>query len=281
MANPTGSSLLVIERLLRDRDGIWRQIIEERDLKQLTVQMLTSSALSLALYGAVLGASNGPLQAVSSFVKLPLLFLATLAICLPTLYLFNLVFGAKLSVLQALTLIMVTITVTAVLTLAFAPISLFFLITAQSYPFFKLLNVAILVLTALVGLRFLTAGMTALNDHQLKVASRPPALPPAVELPADKPAAAKENGAVLTAPAPVKRLSDIGGRPGELPPGERPASMTLLYIWILLFGFVGTQLAWTLRPFFGSPDKPFQLFRSIGGTFYADILQTIGRLIGG
>ncbi|WP_309238154.1 hypothetical protein [Actinoplanes aureus] len=271
----------MIERLLRDRDGIWRQIIEERDLKQLTVQMLTSSALSLALYGAVLGASNGPLQAVSSFVKLPLLFLATLAICLPTLYLFNLVFGAKLSVLQALTLIMVTITVTAVLTLAFAPISLFFLITAQSYPFFKLLNVAILVLTALVGLRFLTAGMTALNDHQLKVASRPPALPPAVELPADKPAAAKENGAVLTAPAPVKRLSDIGGRPGELPPGERPASMTLLYIWILLFGFVGTQLAWTLRPFFGSPDKPFQLFRSIGGTFYADILQTIGRLIGG
>jgi hypothetical protein len=286
MANPTGSSLLVIERLLRDRDGIWRQIIEERDLKQLTTQMLISSAFSLALYGAVLGASNGWLQAVSSFVKLPLLFLATLAICLPTLYLFNLVFGAKLSVLQALTLIMVSITVTAVLTLAFAPISLFFLITAQSYSFFKLLNVAILFLTAVVGLRFLTAGMTALNEHQLKAATRAPALPPAVELPVEANGASaekKENGAVLTAPAPapVKRLSDIGARPGELPPGERPASMTLLYIWILLFGFVGTQLAWTLRPFFGSPDKPFQLFRSIGGTFYADIFQTIGNLIGG
>ncbi|WP_328460652.1 hypothetical protein OHA21_30375 [Actinoplanes sp. NBC_00393] len=287
MANPPGNSLLVIERLLRDRNGIWRQIIEERDLKQLTGQMLVSSALSLALYGAVLGASNSALQAVSSFIKLPLLFLATLAICLPTLYLFNLVFGAKLSVLQALTLIMVTITVTAVLTLAFAPISLFFLITAQSYSFFKLLNVAILVLTAVVGLRFLTAGMTALNEHQVKVARRALTLPPAVELPADATTAApekgKENGAVLTAPAPapVKRLSDVGGRPEELPAGERPASMTLLYIWILLFGFVGTQLAWTLRPFFGSPDKPFQLFRSIGGTFYADIFQTIGRLVGG
>ena len=281
MANPSGNSLLVIERLLRDRNGIWRQIIEERDLKQLTSQMLISSAFSLALYGAVLGASNGWLQALSSFVKLPLLFLATLAICLPTLYLFNLVFGAKLSVLQALTLIMVTITVTAVLTLAFAPISLFFLITAQSYSFFKLLNVAILVLTALVGLRFLTAGMRALNEHQLKAATRAPVLPPAVELPAESVSApAKGNGAVLTAPAPVKRLSDTGARPEELPAGERPASMTLLYIWILLFGFVGTQLAWTLRPFFGSPDKPFQLFRSIGGTFYADILETIGRLTG-
>ncbi len=42
--------------------------------------------------------------------------------------------------------------------------------------------------------------------------------------------------------------------------------MILLYIWILLFGFVGTQLAWTLRPLYGSPGAPFELFRDIGGT---------------
>src|SRR6266699_6527578 len=136
METQPGPGLLVIERLLRDRDSVWRQIIEERGLRQLTVQMLGSSAASLALYGAVLGANYGWLQALSSAVKLPLLFLATLAICLPTLYLFNLVFGARLSVLQAVTLIMVAITVTSVLTLAFAPISLFFLITAHSYQFF-------------------------------------------------------------------------------------------------------------------------------------------------
>src|SRR3954468_22798202 len=165
MDTQPGSGLLIIERILRDRDGIWRQIIEERDLGRLTVQMLVSSAISLALYGAVLGANYGWPQAMSSAVKLPLLFLATLAICLPTLYLFNLVFGARLSVLQAVTLIMVCITVSAVLSLAFAPISLFFLVTAKSYAFFKLLNVAILMLTSLVGLRFLIAGMRALNDH--------------------------------------------------------------------------------------------------------------------
>jgi hypothetical protein len=67
----------------------------------------------------------------------------------------------------------------------------------------------------------------------------------------------------------------------QLPPGQRPTSMALLYIWILLFGFVGTQLAWTLRPFFGSPGEPFQIFRHLSGTFYADILHTIGRLLGG
>ena len=156
---------LVVERILRDRTGIWDQIIGERDLPKMIVRMLLTSALSLAAYGAVLGASSGWLQALVSTVKLPLLFLVTLAICLPTLYLFNLVFGARLSVLQACALILVAVTVTAVLTFAFAPISLFFLITARSYAFFKLLNVAILALTALVGLRFLTSGMRALNAH--------------------------------------------------------------------------------------------------------------------
>jgi hypothetical protein len=56
--------------------------------------------------------------------------------------------------------------------------------------------------------------------------------------------------------------------------------MILLYIWIVLFGFVGTQLAWTLRPFFGSPGAPFELFRDIDGTFYGNILSTLGSLFG-
>src|SRR5256885_14630907 len=181
VANQNG--LLVIERLLRDRDAVWKQIIEERDLRGVTGQMLVSSAISLALYGAVLGASNSWMQALSSLVKLPLLFLATLAICLPTLYLFNLVFGARLAVMQAVTLILVSVTVTSVLTLAFAPIALFFLISAHSYAFFKLLNVGILVLTALVGLRFLTEGMRALNVHQMMLAA--PVLAPPVPAPVE------------------------------------------------------------------------------------------------
>ena len=67
----------------------------------------------------------------------------------------------------------------------------------------------------------------------------------------------------------------------EPPAAERPASIILLYIWIVLFGFVGTQLAWTLRPFFGDPGSPFAVFREVGGTFYADVFSTIGHLLGG
>jgi hypothetical protein len=276
---------LIIERILRDRTGIWDQIIGERDLPKLILRMLLCSVISLAAYGAVLGASNGWLQALVSTVKLPLLFLVTLAICLPTLYLFNLVFGARLSVLQACALIMVAITVTAVLTFAFAPISLFFLITARSYAFFKLLNVAILALTALIGLRFLTSGMRALNRHVvlestlvnqavLPTQQRQRALVSAsVGGAAEHATQAPTNGAAPTVPTTQERAA-------ELAAGDRPASMLLLYIWILLFGFVGTQLAWTLRPFFGSPGQPFELFRDLDGTFYGDILSTLGMLFG-
>ncbi|MDQ7903553.1 hypothetical protein RB614_03370 [Phytohabitans sp. ZYX-F-186] len=294
-----GSGLLVIERILRDRQSIWQQIVDERELGQLTTHMLASSAIALALYGAVLGAFHSVLMALTSAVKLPLLFLVTLAICLPTLYLFNLVFGARLSVRQALAMVMVAITVTAMLAVAFAPISLFFLITAPDYGFFKLLNVAILTLSALVGLRFLTGGMQVLNEHGLLAPAAAPAVPAAVPaeaeavpvpaVPATAPAAVNGGAAstVVSAPLPAAAW-DPGARvpfavsrptsPRPVRDGQRPASMTLLYIWILLFGFVGTQLAWTLRPFFGSPGQEFALFRSIEGNFYAEILKTIAGL---
>lgn len=74
---------------------------------------------------------------------------------------------------------------------------------------------------------------------------------------------------------PVRPEPDWGAGP---PGPETQASMSLLYVWIMLFGFVGTQLAWTLRPFFGSPDREFAIFRSIDGNFYVDIVKTIGHL---
>src|SRR5262249_12951275 len=80
--------------------------------------------------------------------------------------------------------------------------------------------------------------------------------------------------AVLTAPP----MADAHAPQYYGPPRARPASMTLLYIWLLLFAFVGTHLACTLRPSFGSPGQPFELIRHLQGTFYEDIVRTIGNL---
>jgi hypothetical protein len=305
----------VIERILRDRRGVWQQVVEDRDLGRLTGQMLVSSVVALACYGAVLGSFHSVLMALTSAVKLPLLFLVTLAICLPTLYLFNLVFGARLSVRQSLALVMVALTVTAMLALAFAPIALFFLITAPDYNFFKLLNVAILALSAMVGLRFLTRGMRVLNEHGLlspaepaveqartapiPVSPAPAGVPTAAQTPAAVPAvtptaapdgttavpAGNGSTAVLMQPVPHPAVQVPPGY--TLQPLRQPAprtekqpapSMTLLYVWILLFGFVGTQLAWTLRPFFGSPGMKFSLYRDIDGNFYSEIIRTLSHL---
>ena len=158
-------------------------------------------------------------MALTSAVKLPLLFLVTLAICLPTLYLFNLVFGARLSVRQSLALVMVAMTVTAMLALAFAPISLFFLITAPDYGFFKLLNVAILALSALVGLRFLTGGMRVLNEHGLL--GRRAEAGPAAATPA--PAARSPVGAAAPTVRPPPRRTAPRRRRRSPTPAPPPA----------------------------------------------------------
>ena len=56
--------------------------------------------------------------------------------------------------------------------------------------------------------------------------------------------------------------------------------LNILRFWLGLYAFVGTQLGWTLRPFFGSPGQVFELFRSRGSNFYISIWDSI-RGIGG
>ena len=243
------SSRPIFERLLREREEVWRQIKFEYGLNGLIRRMLVASILALAGYGATMGIFYGVLQALSSAIKLPLLFLLTLAICLPTLYLFNLLYGGRLSVRQVLALALAAITVTSALTLAFAPITIFFLITARDYNFFKLLNVAILALTGIAGLNFLVGGMRSMNALDQ----------------VEEPEVVEQDG---NPPAPSTK-------------SPRPVSMPLLQMWLLLYGFVGTQLGWTLRPFFGSPDLPFQIFRNLEGNFYTNIAQTIIQVLTG
>ena len=247
---------LIIERFLRDREGVWQQIKQEYRLNALIGQMLRSSVIALVGYGAVMGAgaSSPLLQAGTSALKLPILFLLTLAICLPTLYLFNLLCGGRLSARQALALALAAITVSSALTLAFAPISIFFLITAKSYPFYQLLNVSILTLTGVVGLQFLVSGVHSMN--RLDPAEH---IPPAVDS--------------------VHESSDTERPPAFNPfTHRRSVNLTLLYIWLMLYGFVGTQLGWTLRPFFGDPNEAFILFRSIDGNFYLGVIEAFVRL---
>ncbi len=221
--------LAVIETILRNRYLFFNEIRQGIGLPQKMRAMLISSIAFLALYGAVMGSTHSLWQTLSSAAKLPVLFLATLIVCSPTLYFFNILFGSDQSLTQSIALILTAITVTAVLLLSFAPIAMFFLLTTSNYQFFKLLNVAVFVAAGGMGVLFLSQGMRVVS-------------------------AAGQEGA--------------------------GARHTVLRLWILVYAFVGSQMAWTLRPFIGAPSMQFELFRQFGGNFYTNIVASVGEILG-
>ena len=227
-AAEVAGNLMIIEAILRDRQGFFAEIRAGRGLAEKVRAMVISSIAFLALYGAVMGSTHSLWQALSSAAKLPLLFLATLLISAPTLYFFNLIFGASHTLSQNVALMLTAITVTAVVLLSFAPIVLFFLLTSSHYQFFKLLNVGVFAVAGLIGVLFLAQGLSAVSAGQAGAAAR----------------------------------------------------RNVVRLWILVYAFVGSQMAWTLRPFVGAPSMAFELLRPLGGNFYANILASIGEFLG-
>lgn len=52
-------------------------------------------------------------------------------------------------------------------------------------------------------------------------------------------------------------------------------AINILQVWILIFGFVGTQMAWSLRPFVGSPTMDYEFVRSgREGNFYKAVYRS-------
>ena len=220
----------VMETILRNRGQFFTEIREGIDLDEKLRALLVSGASFLAVYGAVLGSTHSLLQAFSSALKLPILFLATMLICIPTLYVFSLLMGSNQRLKQSLVVVLGAIAITAVLMLSFASITLFFMLTTSGYQFFKLLNVFFFTIAGGIGMLFLLRGMRTISTSEATQKS-------------------KKYGLIL-------------------------------YLWILLYAFVGSQMAWTLRPFIGYPAARFEIVRELGGNFYANILTSIGEILG-
>ncbi|MDX2214370.1 MAG: hypothetical protein SFY66_13855 [Oculatellaceae cyanobacterium bins.114] len=61
---------------------------------------------------------------------------------------------------------------------------------------------------------------------------------------------------------------------------DNPHRVSIMKAWLVLYGFVGSQLGWTLRPFFGAPGEPVSLFREQNSNFYLHMLKTIADVLG-
>ena len=59
-----------------------------------------------------------------------------------------------------------------------------------------------------------------------------------------------------------------------------PRHRAMLYVWFFLYIFVGTQMAWMLRPFVGDPKVGAAFFREgAWGNAYVVVLKLVGRTL--
>ena len=216
--------MTILKQLLQDRSSLIEEINDERNLRRKTRDLALVSLALFFIFGSLLGISNSWQQALSSGIKLPLLFLLTLVVCIPTFFIFNSILGSRQTLLQTVAKFLCATTFLGLILFGFAPVTLFFHLTSDHYQFYKLLNVLFFAISGMCGVNFLfSVYMGEGSDHAQGKGSRFP----------------------------------------------------LMVLWMVLYGFVGSQLSWSLRPFFGAPDLPFQIVREMSGNFFTDVVRAI------
>jgi hypothetical protein len=179
------------------------------------------------LYGVVMGSYNGILQSLVTGIKVPCLIFLSLLICFPALYVIQYMIGSTMTIYQMANIIFSGFIVFTTISLSFAPIVIFFMVTSNNYSFLKLLHVAIFTFSGIFAVKTIINGLTYSCE--------------------------KKN---------------IYPKLG----------MRIFKIWIVILAFVSSQLAWNLRPFVGSRDLPFELFRKRESNFYVAVIQSAVHL---
>lgn len=212
--------------------------------------------LFMGFYSLSMRGTDGMLQLVASTAKLPLLFMLTLCVTFPSMYVFSALAWSRLDPRRTLFLLH-SLSITLALAASFAPILGFFTLSTRSYHFMGLLNVGFLACAGIVGCVCLSRSLTRLLTRPVWVDSAP--VPPVAE------------------PSPENPFTSSPVFPRSAP--VDPATF-VLQIWIVLCGLVGAQMGWVLRPFIGSPDQPFSLFRERSGNVLRAVGGVLLRLIG-
>jgi hypothetical protein len=265
------SSLKALDRLLRGestRPGelqSGRVDVPATGLSLLILALGATYGLCMGLFSVVGREVPSYLQIPSSMIKVPALFVLTLLITLPSLYVFNALVGSRLRGETLVKLLVASMAITLAVLASFGPIVAFFSLTTNSYPFMIILNVLVFALSGAIGLRFLIQTMQRLSISSLFV---PPPVPPS---PVDT---ITTDGPTLE-PAKAQEISALA------PAGERTIDKNVKSVfvcWVIVFGLVGAQMSWVLRPFIGNPDQPFTWFRPRESNFFEAVRRNLAAL---
>lgn len=218
---------LSLFKVFQNNDEFFEMLDHEDMIRKVVWKQLLVIALFSLIYGIIMGSYNGLLQSIVTGIKIPSLILLSLIICFPALFVIQYMIGSTMTVYQMAVVIFSGFIVFSTISLSFAPIVIFFMITSDNYSFLKLLHVGIFSFSGIFAIRTIIRGLSYSCE--------------------------KKN---------------IYPRLG----------MNIFKVWIVIFAFVSSQLAWNLRPFVGSRDLPFELFRNRESNFYVAVIQSVGQM---
>jgi len=241
--------------------------------------------LCMGLFALTGSGSGSYMQIPASMLKVPALFLLTLVVTLPSLYVFNALVGSRLTIGPVVRLLVAALAVMLAVLASLGPIVGFFAICTTSYSFIVLLNVLVYAVAGLLGLKFL---LQTLHRMTIARAGRLPLTPPppsggtaAAERSFGPPTESQIEGppAPQDIPAETTAEADLGALDPTPDSVLGPHTRTVFRIWVLVFGLVGAQMGWVLRPFIGDPNLPFQWFRSREGNFFQAVAAAFSNLL--
>ncbi len=242
------------------------------------VRRLTHACIALGLaYGLCMGLfalmrdpATGVQQMAAATLKVPLLFLLTLVVTYPSLYVFSSLAGSRLDAKATLRLLMIAIAVNLAVLAGFGPVTTFFILCTESYAFIKLLNVLMFGIAGLISLAVLRRALNYMFENSAPGTGSP--LPDTSSTPpgtSSTPASRTES---------EQQSKSQGNSPRTTRgPGEHNRARTVFVLWLVVYGVVGAQMGWVLRPFIGSPDLPFEVFRHRESNVFENLLRTIAE----
>jgi hypothetical protein len=140
-------------RDFQDKDHFYEKLTsDENTTGKIFNQYVLMCACSF-VYGIVMGSYNSFSQAISSGVKVSLLFSLAILVCFPAFYVIQHVLGSRLGFWQMLKIILSGFVMISMVMVSFSTIVIFFLITGDDYAFLKLLHVGIFALSGVFGMK--------------------------------------------------------------------------------------------------------------------------------
>jgi len=126
----------------------------------------------MALDGPAMFDASSWKYALLAALKVPALFLVTLVVCLPALYLLNVALGWRLAFVPMVSVLLFAIAGTSVMLAVLVPIVFFFALLTDHYHFMMLMHFAVFAMAGAYGVQTLAMGLGGLRQEGPPAASR-------------------------------------------------------------------------------------------------------------